>query len=72
MSNHRLYQEILPKKASKLQIREAIETDINLIVNGILSIRDKLEDTRTPLANDLDDSMKIMRDVMIDVMKQIE
>jgi len=70
--SHRMYEEVLPKKATKIQIREAIETDINLIVNGILSIRDKLEDTRTPLANDLDDSMKIMRDVMIDVMKQIE
>jgi len=70
--SHRMYNELLRKNASKEQIREAIETDINLIVNGILSIQDSLEDVKTPLSKELTGYTKLMRDTMIDFMKSIE
>jgi len=70
--SHRMYNELLRKNASKEQIREAIETDINLIVNGILSIQDSLEDVKTDLSKELTGYTKLLQDTMIDFMRSIE
>ena len=67
-----MYNELLRKNASKEQIREAIETDINLIVNGILSIQDSLEDVKTDLSKELTGYTKLLQDTMIDFMRSIE
>ena len=67
-----MYQEILPKKATKLQIREAIAPGINDIINGILFIKDTLDDVRTPLGNDIDETMDKIRERMTVVMQDLE
>ena len=67
-----MYNELLRKNASKEQIREAIETDINLIVNGILSIQDSLEDVKTDLSKELTGYTKLLQDTMIDFMRSNE
>jgi len=51
--SHRMYQEVLPKHATKKQVREALSGDINKLMDSILSIKDITDDVDTTLSGQI-------------------